>query len=219
MDASPAATIGENESIGVVCPVYAWAVPRLVERYIMRLTTNLTPKYCYLACTCGDNVGRTPERFAKTLKQKGWILNAAFSFIMPETYINLPRFKLDNKEGESHKIEEVKRRIPKVAEKIINRTEETDVVRGKMAWMNTYLINPLFYKKIITDKKFRVTDSCIGCGTCEQVCQLQNITFADGQPKWNGKCTNCMACYHNCPTNAIQFGKATEGKGQYIFKD
>jgi hypothetical protein len=26
-----------------------------------------------------------------------------------------------------------------------------------------------------------------------------------------------MSCYHRCPTNAVNFGKATLGKGQYFF--
>jgi ferredoxin len=39
----------------------------------------------------------------------------------------------------------------------------------------------------------------------------------NGRPRWNGNCTNCMSCYHRCPTNAVNFGKATLGKGQYFF--
>ncbi|MBR4135116.1 MAG: hypothetical protein IKU03_01705 [Bacteroidales bacterium] len=46
---------------------------------------------------------------------------------------------------------------------------------------------------------------------------IQNITLEDGRPKWHGNCTNCDACFHHCPKKAIQYGKASKGKGQYYF--
>ena len=68
-----------------------------------------------------------------------------------------------------------------------------------------------------TDETLIISDECIGCGKCVEPCPLKNISLENGHPKWNGHCTMCMACYHYCPVNAIQYGKATEGKGQYYF--
>lgn len=229
-DSAPVVTLRPGEALGVVCPVYAWAVPRIVADYIGRLVVNRRPDYCYLACTCGDNVGRTPEQFAKVVARKGWCLDASFSFIMPETYINLKGFNLDTPENATAKIDAVKRRLPVVAERIRRREKIVDVVRGKMPWVNTYITNALFYRFLITDKKFFANDRCVSCGLCVKVCPLGNITLTGdyAQPKesvsqglrplWHGHCTNCMACYHHCPNNAIHFGKATQGKGQYFFK-
>lgn len=216
-ETEPSVSLSDGEALGIVCPVYAWAVPRLVRDYIVRLSAKCKPSYCYLACTCGDNVGRTPEKLEKTMCSKGWHLDAAFSFVMPETYINLPGFSLDTREKENGKIAAVRQRLPYVAEKIKQRAKVIDVVRGKMPRFNTYVMNALFYGAVITDRKFRVTDDCISCGLCEKVCPLHNVKIVDGHPKWFGNCTNCMACYHHCPKNAIHFGKATIGKGQYVF--
>lgn len=230
MEPAPSITLAPDEPLGVVCPVYSWAVPRVVSEYISRLKINVIPSYAYLACTCGDNVGRTPERFAKVLKAKGINLDAAFSFVMPETYINLKGFNLDSDESAARKIDAVRQRLPLVAQHIINRDRLIDVVRGKAPWLNSYVTNALFYSLLITDKKFHVSDRCISCGLCAKVCPLSNITmsgdFADPKasakqglrPVWHGNCTNCMACYHHCPSNAIHFGKATQGKGQYTFE-
>lgn len=215
--ATPSLQLEDDEILGIVCPVYAWAVPRLVSEYISRLTINKVPNYIFLACTCGDNVGRTAERFASLLKKKGLHLDAAFSFIMPETYINMPGFNLDNPENANRKIEAVKQRLLMVAEKINERLRVVDVVPGKIPWVNTYIVNPLFYGFLITDKKFHVTADCTHCGLCAKSCPLGNIVMEGGLPSWQGHCTNCMSCYHRCPTNAIHFGKATIGKGQYTF--
>lgn len=229
LDTDPSLTIRHDEALGIVCPVYAWSVPRLVSDYLRRLRCDTKPSFCYLACTCGDNVGKTPERLDKLLHVRGWQLDAAFGFVMPETYINLPGFNLDTPEKEQSKIDTVKQRLPEVSEKIIKRERIIDVVRGKMPWFNSYVLNSLFYGLLITDKKFIVSDRCISCGLCAEVCPLGNITmtgdYANPQssvkqglrPLWHGNCTNCMACYHHCPNNAIHFGKATQGKGQYVF--
>ncbi len=229
LEDSPTLRLQEGETLGIVCPVYAWAVPHLVSQYLERLQLEGRPAYSYLACTCGDNVGRTPERLARVLEKKGLQLHAAFSFVMPETYINLPGFHLDTPESEARKLATVRERLPLVAEKIKRRESIVDVIRGKMPWFNSHITNWLFYKLLITDKKFTVTDRCISCGKCAEVCPLHNITlsgdYADPsgsakqglRPLWHGNCTNCMACYHHCPNNAIHFGKATQGKGQYFF--
>ena len=213
----PCIELGNGEALGIVCPVYAWAIPRIVRDWLLRLSINNSPDYLYLACTCGDNVGMTPEQMDKELQKKGMHLDAAFSFVMPETYVNLKAFKLDTPENANRKIETVRKRLPLVAEKIIKREHVTDVVRGNMPKITTYLVNPLFYRLLITDRKFYAGQACINCGKCVQVCPLHNITMDEGHPRWNGNCTNCMACYHHCPTDAIQFGKATVGKGRYYF--
>ena len=216
-DSKPSANLAPDEPLGIVCPVYSWAVPRVVTDYLKRLQINIKPSYHYLACTCGDNVGNTAERFASFAQSLGWTLHFAYSFIMPETYVNLPGFKLDTPEGEQRKIETVRHNLPTVAQRILRREKGFDVVRGKLPWFNTYITNTLFYKLLITDRKFHVADFCISCGLCERSCPLHNIKMNNGHPSWNGNCTNCMSCYHRCPKNAISFGKATIGKGQYFF--
>lgn len=207
-----------NGVLGIVCPIYAWAAPRLVEKRLQQIQWIAPPTYCYLACTCGDSLGRAPEHFARKLKRMGLHLDAAFGFIMPETYINLPGFHLDSSESEQRKYDTVRQRLPHVAEQIREQQHMIDVKRGPVPRITTYVVNPIFYGLIITDKKFHVTESCIGCSVCERNCPLHNISMQDGHPQWHGNCTNCMGCYHRCPTNAIHFGKATVGKGQYKLK-
>jgi len=53
------------------------------------------------------------------------------------------------------------------------------------------------------DNSFIVNDNCIGCGTCQKICPVNNITMHNNNPKWNNKCENCLACYQWCKHNAI----------------
>ena len=222
-------TLAEGESLGFVFPVYSWAPPKLVLDFVKRMTVKVGPStlrqaqgsgtlpYTYFACTCGDNCGHTEKVFRKVVEEKGWSLSACFSVQMPETYIGMAGFKLDTEEKAKQKIAEADAMLKRNIPRLVNKERFSEIVKGSFSWLKTYLVNPGFNQHATDDKKYLSTEDCIHCGKCVEVCPLKNVTLEDGRPKWNGNCTMCMACYHYCPTNAIQYGKATEGKGQYYF--
>ena len=203
--------LAEGEKLGFVFPIYSWAPPQLVLDFMKKLQLKAKPDYVYFACTCGDNCGHTEKVFRKHL-------SACFSVQMPETYIGMLGFKLDTPENAKRKIDKandlLKRNIPR----FINKECFSEIIVGSLAWVKTYLVNPGFNRSATDDSKYRVSEACIHCGKCVETCPLKNITFEDGHPKWHGHCTMCMGCYHHCPVNAIQYGKATVGKGQYVFR-
>ena len=210
---------GEGEILGIVFPVYSWSVPRLVSEFIRRASVIGRPSYVFAACTCGDQTGLTYEHLKKDLSKQGLKLDAFFSFQMPETYINLPGFELDTPENAERKINGTKAQLEETVRLIQQRaTGNFDKLKGGSSFLKSNILKPLFYSLLITDRKFTVSDQCIGCGICAKSCPLQNITIENGRPHWNGHCTNCMSCYHRCPKNAINFGKSTQRKGQYVFK-
>ena len=211
-------TLAEGERLGFVFPVYAWAPPKLVLDFLKQLQLGEKPSYVYFACTCGDECGKTENIFRKALQEKGWELSACFSTKMPETYIGMRGFNLDPEEKAKQKIEAAGTKMTRNIPRLLNRERFSEMDLGKAAWLKSYVINKSFNKYATDDQKYRFTDQCIGCGKCVEVCPLQNVTLEEGHPKWHGHCTMCMACYHHCPVNAIQYGKATEGKGQYYFE-
>lgn len=210
-------SLSQGESLGFVFPVYAWAPAPIVLDFIAKMTLHSTPAYTYMVCTAGDDVGQTADIFSQALKEKGIELQGCYSVLMPETYINLPGFKLDPPEGERSKINKATDRIPHIVESILEKRYAKDLTIGSMPWLKSHPINKLFKSFLISDKPFKVLDSCVSCGHCEEVCPVGNIHLEGGRPQWNHQCLCCMACYHHCPQNAIQYGKQTEGKGQYYF--
>lgn len=207
-----------GESLGFVFPVYAWAPPRLVLDFIHRLRCRHHPSYVWFVCTCGDESAFTRQVFSRHLHKAGLTLDACFCLQMPETYIALPGFALDTPANEQRKVEKARADLPRVASLIAHRTRKHyEMIWGWFPWSKTYLLRPLFYSFLITDRHFHSTEACIGCGRCEKGCPLHNIRLIDKRPQWQGNCTQCMSCYHHCPTNAIQYGRFTLGKGQYYF--
>jgi len=209
---------GQDQILGIIFPVYSWSVPKLVSEFRTAKIKG-KPSYIFAACTCGDETGLTERHLKKDLAKQNLTLDAFFSFQMPETYINLPGFRLDTPENAKRKISTARISLEETVKLIQQRAKGNfDKLKGGSSFLKSNILKPLFYGLLITDRKFKVSDTCIGCGICAKNCPLKNITIENDRPKWNGHCTNCMSCYHRCPKNAINFGKGTIGKGQYYYK-
>lgn len=215
----------EDSSIGIVFPVYAWGMPHMVkcfvEKELGRLILSSPDVYIYIVMTCGDDMGYTDRLFERSLRSIGRSLSAAFSVLMPNTYISLPGFDIDSDELSNRKINATLKLLPHIASLVHSRANVTKVTRGGVAWIKTYLLHPLFTKYMMDDNKFHVADSCTGCGKCARACNVANIIFpsrssegAGYRPMWQHHCEGCLACYHTCPQHAIEYGKFTRGKGQ-----
>ena len=219
----------KDENIGFVFPVHGWRPPKLVREFISKLTikpqlSSTTPQpRIYALCTAGDSIGKTMEILEKDLQSKGLHLDAAYSLIMPESYVGLPFMDVDPKERERKKLKKAEEDL----EKIINARSfpsqgNEELHRGPLPWLFSGPIGAFFVKRLVTDKPFHVeTDRCILCGKCAEVCPVHDIKGGKGMsPEWlhNGRCLTCFTCYHHCPTHAIEFGRRTKSKGQYYFK-
>ena len=71
-------------------------------------------------------------------------------------------------------------------------------------------VNPIFRETYtlgnakLNKKGYFITDSCIGCGVCQEKCPQRciepGIPFRINQ----NHCLHCGSCYENCPTEAIE---------------
>lgn len=213
-------SFADGDVLGIVFPVYSWSVPELVSDFLKAMKFTGKPAYVFGACTCGDNTGHTERVLKRVLGRRGLPLDAFFTFQMPNTYINLPGFQLDSKELAASKIKGSMEQIAPTVKAIANREKGNfNRLIGGSPFFKTYILKPLFYAFLITDRKFNVSDGCTGCGLCAKNCPLGNITMENGRPHWNGHCTNCNSCYHHCPKQAIGFGRTSSSvTGQYFFK-
>lgn len=215
-------TLKPGERIGFFFPVHGWMPPRIVRNFIKRVSFNgFTDNYVYALCSCGDDIGMTMKILRSDLKKKKLPLNASFSITMPETYVCLPFFNLDNTQKAIHKIKSAKESLDLFAEAIISKKEVDFTHKGSFAYSKTFLLGIPFNKWLITDNPFHVnSDVCVTCGKCFRTCPTENIIWQKGTvPNWRRKnlCSNCLACYHVCPRKAINYGNHTLNKGQYFF--
>ena len=214
--------IADGERIGFCFPVHGWRPPKIVREFISRLKANARGHYVYALCTAGDDIGETIDILGSDLQKQGIHLDAAFTLIMPESYMGLPFFNVDKPEKEKEKKEKAAADLKAYMEAIANRRSEWHLVPGRWPRINSRFLGGFFTRFLLTDKPFHVESrKCVKCGICADICPVHNIIGGLGhEPAWkhDGSCLACFACYHHCPHHAIEYGHVTQGKGQYFFK-
>lgn len=219
-DTTPHLPTTDSEAVGLVFPIYAWGMPRVVQNFINKMPQCPVDRnpYIYMVATCGDDIGRTDRLLRKALKEHGLNLAAAFSVQMRNTYVCLPGFDTDDAETVKQKEAQARISVQHITQIVSSRgqSEPTDLTPGAMPWLKSYVLRPLFNALLISDKRFSAdTKLCTHCKRCIKVCPLGNVAFStENIPQWRGHCTHCLACYHACPQHAIAYGKFTKGKGQ-----
>jgi NAD-dependent dihydropyrimidine dehydrogenase PreA subunit/flavodoxin len=203
-----------GEKIIFVYPIYAWSSPAPVVEFISKLKlSNYRNNYLTAVVTCGENIGNNMNILNKELNGKGLKLNSGFSITMPNNYIILG--KADEDDIAELKISKALEMLGDVNNLISNKVKDVlKIEKGPMPKIMTAIANPIFNKMAINTKKFHVTDACIGCKLCEQVCNTKCIKV-DKVPEWGNNCCQCLACISYCPKEAIQYGKWTIGKKKY----
>lgn len=212
-----------GEKLVLAFPIYCWGVPPIVLDYIASLPERFIAEVkergvpVVMVCTCGDDTGMAPEMLAGALAARGLELRGAWSVTMPNTYVILPGFDVDSSKVTLGKLEEAAPRIAAIAAMIERGEWEMDVHRGSFPWFKTKVIYPMKRTWAVNPRKFRTTQECVRCGRCVTVCPTGNVKMKSGQPAWGPDCAGCLACYHHCPTHAIEYGNRTNNKGQYFF--
>ena len=197
-----------------VCPTYCYRVPRVVEQFLRRSRFEGS-RQAYFYLTCGDSTGAAAQEAERLCQELELTFMGLGSVKMPENYIAM--FEAPSYDDALGILRAATSQIESAGRMIRFGKPLTDTNTGS-AFITR--LNGAFYKLFVSDKKYKVKDTCIGCGQCQRVCPLANIQMVDGRPHWNGNCTQCMACIGICPQDAIEYGRGTHGKRRYyLFAD
>lgn len=195
-----------------VAPTYCWQLPHIFEDFI-RAANFDGNQDAYFVMTCGGEVGNAGAYIEKLCKEKGFNYRGLLEVVMPENYIAM--FDAPCEE-EALRIINAARRPIKKGVAAIKEEKDFPPIKPKLVdKLKSGPTNPVFYSMFVKAKAFYVTDSCVGCGKCSELCPLNNIRIVDGKPVWGNNCTHCMACICKCPTEAIEYGKISKGKPRY----
>jgi len=201
--------------IGFVFPVYAFGEPRIVHRFLSQYPIPQSA-YSFLVVAPAGSAGAAIARTSRALSNRGLTLNAAHTVLMPNNYI--PFGTLESKEKQTAKIESAAQQIDGIIDDIRKRKANPIADPLFKRWFFTLALKASMAAFPTMDKKFSVNDRCCGCGLCEKICPVGNIRMENEEPVWRHDCEHCLACYHWCPTQAIQFKKRTD-RGQYRHPD
>ena len=198
----------EADAVVLVFPSYAFGLPLAVRRF----ATNTEFRTPYLAAftTYGSTPGGTLAALWRILKRKN--IGSVFLGRIPavENYIAIfgpPKEKTERRrlEMQSRATMEAARQV---TERRVNRVNGFRPVSA-LIWLLFSLGAGIFYKR------YRVSDDCNGCGICEKLCPVSNISMRDGRPVFSAGCEHCQGCLNWCPRKAIHFGRLNSRVARY----
>lgn len=170
-----------NGRLVLVMPTYAWRIPRIVRDHLLR-TELRGARETWFVMDCGSEIGNAAKYNRALCREKGLVYMGTAQIVMPENFIamfNAPT------------VEEARRIVAK-AEPFIDRAIAA-IRAGHMFSpprkklydrIASSAVNPVFYPLFVKANPFTASDVCIGCGKCEKLCPLNNITLQNARPVW-----------------------------------
>jgi len=210
---SLAREVGSVDSIGFVFPCHFWSIPQRVLEFVRTLDlSGQQNAYCYAVVTCGGYSFGTLDQLNAVLTEKGHALDYGAALKAFSTYVIGYRMASDKL---SEKTALLKSGLEPVIADISSHHTMAFKPLGVISKMKIKAIDSSDTKK--ADANYVVSNACAGCGQCTEICSVSNITLEGDppRPRWQHRCTQCLACLHLCPNEAINFGSKTRGRGRY----
>lgn len=200
----------QANQIGIVSPIYAGELPKTVRRFIEK--ANFETDYFYLLLTYGSNdsvATSWSKNFCQTNNLK---VDYIQTIKMVDNY--LPAFDMEKEIALDKKVDEQLKKaktnlsnqvhfIPKPDDEAKKLYEQVQQKFKEQPYLNN-------------GETIIMSNRCVGCNICKQVCPIGNIEIVDGKAKrLNSKCDFCLACVHNCPFKAIDLKEDRNNQARY----
>lgn len=199
----------EDDCFVFVCPVYVSA-PVLPFLEFIKRSAFPEGSRAYFVMTCAGGMGASPIYCQRLAEEKGLRYMGTASVRMPQNYV--PFFRMLPEEETRERIRDALPVISRISENILQSKRLPAAKIRSWEKAATGAILRLYYRRFMSPKPFRSTESCIHCGRCERVCPMGNIRLKEGRPAWGKRCIHCMACINLCPAEAVEYGRWTRGK-------
>ena len=191
------------DEIGIVYPIYGHMPPNMVRNFIKQ--ARLLAGYKFAMLTFGMLDFNAAEIWDNISRQSGTTFDYINTIVMVDNW--LPNFNMaDQIKMDKH----IPEQLAKVKEDLDQQKKwvkpATDAARrAHEGFMYFSRLDPDIGFLMRSEKYFQVTDACIGCGICTEVCPRGNYKLTSEGVKGEGDCDFCFSCIHNCPQHAIQF--------------
>lgn len=186
----------EYEQIILVSPIYSFGVPA----HVLRLLPQLRGRKVYIILTYGGMVAGADRLIYEYGAENGLDVQGVYTVRMVENFtLTFTTVPVLNKMA--------LRAVPKQVDKILEsiRKGERHIPKEGKTKRQVFESNSSNWHLLTKD--FSVSEDCIGCGKCVELCPSGNITLTDGHIQFGDSCVACLGCYHRCPQKAIRYKK------------
>lgn len=186
----------EDESIGIIFPVFYANAPKIVREFIEK--ARFKTDYLFLIASYGSDGDQNAFKILKkAFNKKGMKVNYTNSVLMVDNY--LPMFDMkEEKEIKDdceidNQIEIIKNDIESRKEFHLKKRSVSDIP---------------FIEKVLEStmtKRFHIIvgDGCSDCKVCSRICPKGNIDLSGEKPVIGDDCLFCLGCVHHCKENVF----------------
>ena len=203
--------------LGFGYPIHAFNAPAIVLEFAKRLPKLTNKKRAFVFNTSGEPLklnNISSVKLCKLLKRRNVDVVAEYHYCMPYNIM------FRHSDEMAHKMWSVAEQlIPLDVADLLNgkcqRLEKVSCQSG-VAWV----MRCEHWGGRLNGRQYKVSDECVHCGKCVNICPTHNITVKNGKFKFGRKCLMCMRCALLCPKNAIKIGWFNKWKvnGPYSFE-
>lgn len=198
----------DDDSIGIIYPVYNGGLPYIVKDFIRKCT--IKAPYVFVIATYGNAAVGTLHEMEKALSVNGNHADYYETLLMVDNY--LPMFEVKDQVSRLEE-KETDQNLESIVKEVNAHTYKSPAgnIGGDLvaSVLGTVMKNPVRKSAL----SYTVSDACIGCGTCVKVCPVGNVhQVGREKPTFGADCERCYACVHNCPKKAIHLPKEKSGE-------
>lgn len=186
----------EDESIGIIAPIYGGELPHIVRRFLSK--AHFKTDYMYMILTYGMNDSVACEWAYYYAKSQRVNIDYIHTLQMVDNYI--PAFDMNEQKAMNKHIDEQFTTIIKE----INERKHDIPVPSQQA-RELYEMASRRPDQVNNGSQITIdTNKCIGCSMCTLVCPIGNFYLEDKKAhRKSTTCEFCLACAHHCPRKAI----------------
>ncbi|MCL2861714.1 MAG: EFR1 family ferrodoxin [Firmicutes bacterium] len=191
----------EAEVCVIVFPVYAYAMPKTMKRWIKN--SSFSVEYMAVIGTIGSKHGGALSEAIRLLKRRKCKTHYTMGLKCVENFVHM--FKLPNEEKIKALCENQKKLTSKIIEDIKEKRQNSRCLLRPESFFVSFV-----YRRAarLIASRYKVLNSCNGCGICYRVCPPKAISIENDAAKIHSKkCDGCQGCMQLCPQKAIKFAR------------
>lgn len=192
-----------HDTVILAYPVHYSNIPYMVRDIINKNEKLWKGKKVFCLATMGAFSGDGAGCAARLLKKYGAEISGGLHLKMPDSIGDVKLLK-KSFEQNLQIINETDKKIERAAKMIRSGKYPQE---GLSIWAH---IAGLFGQRLwFSGKtkgysdKLKISSACVGCGLCEKLCPMGNISIKDSKAVASDKCTMCYRCINKCPQKAI----------------
>ena len=196
--------IKDADLVVIAYPVQFSTVPKIMRDYVTDHSELWKNKKVFVIATMGLFSGDGAGMLGRLLQSYGAKVIGGLHLKMPDSIADEKALKRPiekNKELVKQAQQKIKESVKRL--KAGNPTQEGIGVLYRMAGFFGQRAYFGHNTRRYSSKLKIDTDKCVGCGSCEKLCPMKNITIKDQKAVSGDRCTMCYRCINKCPKQAI----------------